>query len=86
MSLLLIAAHLLDAVFGEPRALWSRVPHPVVLIGRLIGGLERAWNRGQMRREKGVGLAALLVVGGITLGAMIAGLPGGPVWELLIAA
>jgi Cobalamin biosynthesis protein CobD/CbiB len=28
---------ILDAIFGEPKWLWSRYPHPAVLMGRLIG-------------------------------------------------
>ena len=31
------AAQSLDALLGEPPALWSRLPHPAVLMGRLIG-------------------------------------------------
>ena len=30
-----------DAIAGDPRALWTRVPHPVVLAGRLVSALER---------------------------------------------
>jgi adenosylcobinamide-phosphate synthase len=41
----LALALLCDAVTGEPDWLYRRVPHPVVLIGRLIGGLDRAWNQ-----------------------------------------
>lgn len=37
----LLLAGLIDALFGEPEAIYRRVPHPVVLIGRLVGALER---------------------------------------------
>ena len=58
---MLAAALLLDALLGEPRWLWSRVAHPVVLIGRLIGRLDDALNHGAARRAKGV-LALILVL------------------------
>jgi len=52
----------LDAAFGEPEALWRRVPHPVVLIGRSISALEAWLNQGVWRRAKGVtGLVLLLM-------------------------
>ncbi|HWL67241.1 MAG TPA: adenosylcobinamide-phosphate synthase CbiB [Geminicoccus sp.] len=36
----LILALVLDALIGDPPALWRRLPHPVVLIGRLVTMLE----------------------------------------------
>jgi adenosylcobinamide-phosphate synthase len=36
----LLLALALDACFGDPRRLWRRVPHPVVLMGRAIARLE----------------------------------------------
>ena len=41
----LAAALLLDALIGDPRWLWGRVPHPVVLLGGLIDWLDRRLNR-----------------------------------------
>jgi adenosylcobinamide-phosphate synthase len=64
---LLIGAMLLDAALGEPRWLWSRVPHPAVLMGRVVGWAEAQLNKGEDRRAKGIiamtglGLAALLL-------------------------
>ena len=70
------AAMLLDAVIGDPAWLWRRLPHPVVLIGRLIAGLERALNREGQRRAKGV-LTVVIVV-------LVAGLIGGAVSSVLM--
>ena len=39
----LLLALALDACFGDPRRLWGRVPHPVVLMGRAIARLEARW-------------------------------------------
>ncbi len=84
--MILAAALALDAAFGEPEALWRRVPHPVVLIGRAIDALDARWNRGPDRKAKGV--AALIVVGGgaALIGAALAALPFGWLFELLGAA
>ena len=34
-----------DAMTGDPKWLYARVPHPVVVMGRMIDALDRAWNR-----------------------------------------
>lgn len=65
---ILFLALLLDATFGEPRWLWQRVPHPAVLMGRLIDWADRRFNTGPTRRMNGV-----LVVIGLVIGAGIAG-------------
>ena len=58
---MLFAALILDAIFGEPRALWDRVPHPVVLIGRFIGWMDNRYNHGQRRYIRGMlALSALI--------------------------
>jgi adenosylcobinamide-phosphate synthase len=36
-------ALVLDALLGDPRWLWERVPHPVVAMGRAIAWLEQRW-------------------------------------------
>ena len=75
MPSVLAAALLLDALIGDPRWLWARVPHPVALLGRLITWLETRLNRrdGETRRLRGLlllilvtglsGLAGWLIVG-----------------------
>ena len=48
----------LDMVMGEPRFLWSRLPHPVVLFGKAISAIEKRANTksisGKMRRVFGI--------------------------------
>ena len=83
-ALLLALAMLLDAAFGEPDWLWSRVRHPAVLIGNIIGALDRKLNRGSHKRPKGIGVAVLLSFGALALGQMLSFL--GPVAEILICA
>ncbi|NSY39699.1 adenosylcobinamide-phosphate synthase CbiB [Leisingera sp. ANG59] len=81
---MLAVALLLDAVFGEPKWLWSRLTHPAVLMGRLGGFLDRKLNTGPSRRIKGVLAAAALVLAGLIAGKLLA-LPG-TLAEILVAA
>lgn len=65
--LLLALAFILDAVMGEPRWLWSRVPHPAVIMGRVVSALDRTLNHGEMQRLKGViAVLVLVTVAGVT--------------------
>ena len=83
---LLVGAMLLDAALGEPQWLWSRWPHPAVLMGRLIGWADQRVNDGAARRVKGVAVMAVLVLGAWALGHMIAAIPDGGVLEVIVAA
>ncbi len=56
---MIVIAMTLDAIFGEPEPVWKRVPHPAVLMGRMVSALDGALNGGAMRRGKG----ALALVG-----------------------
>lgn len=80
----LVLALILDAMFGEPAWLWNRVPHPAVLLGRLVGALERVLNRGKGQRLKGALAVALLGAGAVLAGLLIA--QAGPLVEALAAA
>lgn len=63
----LIIAMLLDATFGEPRWIWNRLPHPAVLMGRLIGWCDATFNRGAAKHVSGVlTMAALALGAGLT--------------------
>ena len=44
---------ILDAVLGEPKWLWSRIPHPAVLMGRAVEYADKNYNNGKNRRRKG---------------------------------
>ncbi len=74
----MLLAMAIDALVGWPDALYRRIGHPVTWLGALIGGLERALNRGPGRRLRGV-VVALLVIGVAGgLAALLARvLPGG---------
>ena len=83
---LLVPALLLDAAFGEPNWLWSRLPHPAVVMGRAVGWLDARLNTGENRKAKGVLALLVLVVGAGLAGAVIAALPDGGLLEVLAAA
>ncbi|WP_170518005.1 adenosylcobinamide-phosphate synthase CbiB [Ruegeria atlantica] len=84
ITFMLICAMCLDAAFGEPNWLWSRVRHPAVVMGNIIGWLDKHLNHGAQRRMKGVAVVILLVVGALILGRLLALL--GPVAEILLCA
>jgi adenosylcobinamide-phosphate synthase len=67
----LVVALLIDAVAGEPERLWSRVPHPAVLMGRAVGWADEMLNHGRGR----------VVTGGVTIAALAA-LAGGIGWAV----
>lgn len=81
----LVLALLLDAIFGEPKLLWDRVPHPAVLMGRVVGWLDTQFNDGSNRKAKGLAVMAGMALSAFALGQALAALPG---WwiETLIAA
>lgn len=85
-ALLLLVALALDAAFGEPRALWDRLPHPAVLMGRAVACCDRRLNAGGSRRVRGKAAIAALSAVAIGLGLALASLPGGPAIEALAAA
>jgi adenosylcobinamide-phosphate synthase len=89
-----VAALAFDAVIGDPDWLWRRLPHPVALIGSLIGFCDRALNRETrtraFRRIAGIGLVVLLLViaagTGLLLEALFRQIPFGNLLLGLIAS
>ena len=79
-----VFAMLLDAVLGEPKWLWDRVPHPAVLMGQGISWLETRLNTGKDRRAKGILLIVLLVAAALVAGAVLSAF--GPLVEIVIGA
>ena len=83
MSVLAIGLAL-DAALGEPKWLWDRLPHPAVLIGRIIGRSEARLNKGTMRRAKGTVLMIGLGLFALLLGGLLQAL--GPLVEVIVLA
>lgn len=65
---LLFLAMILDAIMGEPKWLWDKVPHPAVMMGRALKCCDARFNTGHQKRRNGV-----LVLVGLVLAAGIAG-------------
>ncbi len=84
IALVLLCALLLDALFGEPQWLWSRLPHPAVLMGRLVQVLDQHLNVGAARKAKGIICVLVLITAGYLMGNVISYL--GPVAEIIVAA
>nr|WP_255766462.1 adenosylcobinamide-phosphate synthase CbiB [Nereida sp. MMG025] len=75
---------LLDALLGEPKWLWNRLPHPAVLMGRVIGWADTRFNTGRFRKVKGVAVVAGLVGAAALLGVVLSW--GGTVVEVVVVA
>jgi adenosylcobinamide-phosphate synthase len=89
-ALMLPAALLAEWALGFPRWLLTRVGHPVMWIGALIGALDRRWNRGSPYRQRimGAAMLALLVGASAVVGAMVqhALLQSLWLWPMLVLA
>ena len=79
----LLCALILDALMGEPRWLWSRLPHPAVVMGKIIAKASNRLNRAPGQKIKGTVLVISLVIGGGILGALLAEL--GALAEIVVA-
>ena len=84
---MLVAAMMMDRLIGEPHVLWSRMPHPVVVFGRLITTFDRRWNlrrgvSGRARRCRGIITALIMLGTGVGLGLAITA--GGPALVLAV--
>ncbi len=91
---ILILALMLDAIIGDPDALWTRLPHPVALIGRMIEASDRRWNKAEasvsQRRKRGVlsliSWVALAAGLGASLQAFLLSFPFGWLATALLAS
>lgn len=74
--LLLFMALAVDAVFGEMGPLFRLLPHPVVLLGRMIAALDKRLNKPALpesdRRLRGVVLVVLMAALALGIGGAIA--------------
>jgi adenosylcobinamide-phosphate synthase len=80
----LLLALALDAALGEPKQLWSRVPHPAVVMGRVIDWADARFNTGSARRLNGALTLIALIAGAALLGSILS--LGGSLVEAIIAA
>ncbi|MGB0967905.1 MAG: adenosylcobinamide-phosphate synthase CbiB [Halocynthiibacter sp.] len=76
-----VFALLFDALIGDPKTLWAKLPHPAVLMGRLIGWADTRFNDDEdpdaTRRVNGILFCIALVIGAFILGKLLQALPFG---------
>jgi adenosylcobinamide-phosphate synthase len=88
----LLIALCIDAWYGDPVALYRKVPHPVVLIGKVIAWADRQFNREsdapRRRRDAGTALIVVLVAAALVVGAaieaLLLSLPLGWLWLSIV--
>ncbi len=83
---LLLPAMLLDAALGEPKWLWSRAPHPAVLMGRAVDWADSAFNHGPTRWLHGIAVMAGLSFAAAAFGLVIHLIPDGGLIEIAVVA
>ena len=71
----MVVAMAVDALLGWPSPLFARIGHPVTWLGRLIGGIDTAWNRASdppaLRRTAGVAGALVVIVASVAIGWVV---------------
>ena len=83
---ILAVALICDRLLGDPDRLWSRLPHPAVLLGRVIAAMDRLLNRedrsaGERRLAGGLVVMLVLMLAimtGLVLAGFVRALPGYP--------
>jgi len=94
MLTVLACALILDGLIGDPRWFYRFVPHPVVVMGKTVGLLDRSLNRADfnagLRRLMGTAALALIVIVFAGIGLWLSGLLRptlmGWFWEALLVS
>ena len=90
----LLLALIIDRIIGDPEWLWSRIPHPVVISGNIIGQLDEKLNaakhNSQSARQRGFFSVSILVflalISGVIFHSFLRVLPLGYIVEAILAA
>jgi len=85
----MVMAMAVDALMGWPSPLFERIGHPVTWLGRLIGAIDRGWNRAgdppALRRAAGVAGALSVIALSVASGWMLQSLfPSGWIQIVLV--
>ncbi len=90
---ILLIALVFDWYFGEPEALWSRLPHPIVLFGKAVSFADKKLNKSkdsdQEQYKKGAVAISLLILLALFVSFFIQGImnffgPLGIILEIFI--
>ncbi len=82
--LILLAALSLDAVIGDPKWLWSKIPHPAVMMGNTIAWMDRSFNNGEHRKITGAVVLIILCLVGAIIGVFLQNIPDYGFIEILV--
>jgi len=58
---IMLIALIIDALIGDPKDLWKKIPHPVVLMGNLIKYFDHEFNHKSSSKRKQAGLIGIIV-------------------------
>lgn len=83
---ILLLAIILDAALGEPDWLWSRIPHPIQVVGSCITWFDKVLNVAPLQKIKGFVVVGILVIAAGTLGWILSALPDYGLIEVIIVA
>ena len=81
---ILLIALILDYLIGDPIKVWSKIPHPAVIIGKLISLFYNNFNFGSSLKFKGIFAILSLSIMACLIGQFIHLLPYYGLIELLI--
>ena len=80
---ILLFALVLDYVVGDPQKLWRKLPHPAVLMGKMVSLFDAHLNNGSVLKIKGIASTILLSFSAIFIGWFIKWLPDFNILELI---
>jgi adenosylcobinamide-phosphate synthase len=83
---ILLLAIILDAVLGEPEWLWSRLSHPVQIIGKYINWFDKTLNAQPLKKLKGFLTVGILVSISGALGWLLSVIPSFGIIEVIVVA
>ena len=83
---ILLLAIILDAALGEPDWLWSRVPHPIKIVGDCITWFDDTLNAEPLQKMKGIITLGILVIAAAILGWLLSALPDFGILEVIVVA
>ena len=81
---ILLLALILDYLIGDPIKVWSRIPHPAVMMGKLVSWFDYNLNFGSALKLKGILTIFSLSLIALLIGQFVHLLPDYGLIELLI--
>ena len=80
----LAAGMVIDAILGEPKWIWSRVMHPVVMVGKIVSSADKFLNQAPFRKTRGTVFVCALTIFSWITGWLLSQLGG--VTEIILIA